>query len=202
MRGAEDKPQSVVGTEEARRFSDAIDEAGRFFMGDAPVQRALVAIVQLLDAQHIAYAVAGAMAMNLHGFRRVTEDVDLVVTRDGLAALKAVALAHGYIEQSRSCIHDTRHDVRIDIVIAEERPAAVRIRHASAAIAVLPLPPLVEMKLASGMSAPHRLKDLADVVELVRRVKLPRDLPLDASVRAKYDELWSAAQTADPIAED
>jgi hypothetical protein len=57
---------------------------------------------------------------------------------------------------------------------------------------------LIELKLASGMSAPHRLKDLADVLELIRVLSLPRDraLSLDASVRAKYDELWPAAQGA------
>ena len=55
------------------------------------------------------------------------------------------------------------------------------------------------MKLASGTSAPHRLKDLADVIELVRVLSLPRSLgdSLDSSVRAKYDELWDAAQTSE-----
>ena len=58
---------------------------------------------------------------------------------------------------------------------------------------------MIELKLASGLSAPHRLKDLADVLELVRVLSLPRELAgsLDASVRAKYDELWAAAQTRD-----
>jgi 16S rRNA C1402 (ribose-2'-O) methylase RsmI len=61
------------------------------------------------------------------------------------------------------------------------------------------LPKLIELKLASGMSAPHRLKDLADVLELVRALSLPRDLTasLDSTVRAKYEELWEAAQAAE-----
>ena len=64
-------------------------------------------------------------------------------------------------------------------------------------MALLPLPTLIELKLASGMSAPHRLKDLADVLELIRALSLPRETSdsLDASVRAKYEELWEAAQT-------
>jgi hypothetical protein len=64
-------------------------------------------------------------------------------------------------------------------------------------VALLPLPTLIELKLASGMSAPHRLKDLADVIELVRALSLAKDLgsSLDASVRGKYEELWDAAQT-------
>ena len=58
---------------------------------------------------------------------------------------------------------------------------------------------LVELKLASGMTAPHRLKDLADVLELVRAAKLTSDFAggLDPFVREKYLELWRVAQTED-----
>jgi hypothetical protein len=64
---------------------------------------------------------------------------------------------------------------------------------------VLSLPTLVELKLASGLSAPHRLKDLADVLDLIRVASLPADFAarLDASVRGKYQELWQAAQVRD-----
>jgi len=59
---------------------------------------------------------------------------------------------------------------------------------------------LIELKLASGLSAPHRLKDLADVLELVRATHLERALEdqLDPSVRAKFAEPWEAAQSVDP----
>ena len=64
-------------------------------------------------------------------------------------------------------------------------------------VALLSLPKLIELKLASGISAPHRLKDLADVLELVRQLSLPRSMAesLDASVRPSTEELWQAAQT-------
>ena len=63
-------------------------------------------------------------------------------------------------------------------------------------MALLPLPKLVELKLASGMTAPHRLKDLADVQELIRVASLPRELAddLDPYVREKYLELWRTVQ--------
>jgi hypothetical protein len=65
-------------------------------------------------------------------------------------------------------------------------------------ISLLPLETLVELKLASGLSAPQRLKDLADVLELIRAAKLPANLAdrLDTSMREKYRELWNAAQAA------
>jgi hypothetical protein len=65
-----------------------------------------------------------------------------------------------------------------------------------ARVALLPLALLLELKLASGMSAPHRLKDLADVQEVIRVLRLPQGLAgeLDASVRDQYLELWRAVQ--------
>lgn len=65
--------------------------------------------------------------------------------------------------------------------------------------ALLPLATFLELKLASGMSAPHRLKDLADVIEVVCILQLAEELSgeLEPSVREKYRELWQAAQAAD-----
>ena len=104
----------------------------------------------------------------------------------------------------------TRSRVDIDILLAGEypgdgRPKAVAFPDPSTAavrgrrVALLPLATLIEMKLASGLSAPHRLKDLADVLELIRTLSLPRDTAasLDPSVREKFDELWQAAQAAE-----
>ena len=81
------------------------------------------------------------------------------------------------------------------VVFPDPAQAAVRGQR----VALLPLPKLIELKLASGISAPHRLKDLADVLELIRQLSLPREMAgaLDTSVRAKYEELWQAAQTAE-----
>ena len=65
----------------------------------------------------------------------------------------------------------------------------------------LPIERFIELKLASGMPATHRLRDLADVLELVRGTELNRELSekLDPSVREKYLELWVAAQEPDRI---
>jgi len=62
---------------------------------------------------------------------------------------------------------------------------------------------LVELKLASGMTAPHRLRDLADVQDLIRALRLPADFAarLDASVRATYAQLWSQVQAPDRLQE-
>lgn len=178
-------------------------------MGEADVQRALERIARILDEQGIPYAVIGAMALNEWGYRRVTIDVDLLLTADGLRALKAEVIGRGYTEKfpgSRG-LRDVEAGINLDVVLAGDfpgdgkpkpvafpDPASTAVR--GARVALLPLPKLIELKLASGLSAPHRLKDLADVLELIRALSLRRDLALslDASVRAKYEELWEAAQ--------
>jgi len=195
----------------AARFDAALENARRFFVGDADVQKALRKLARALDEDGISYAIAGAMALNAYGYQRVTVDVDVLLTREGLAAFKARHLGRGYAEKfsgSRG-FRDTEHGVNVDVLVAGEFPGdgkpkpvafpdpAVAVR--SGEIALLPLEKLIELKLASGISAPHRLKDLADVLELIRAAALPRDLSvrLDRSVRPKYLELWTAAQSAD-----
>jgi hypothetical protein len=69
-----------------------------------------------------------------------------------------------------------------------------------ARIALLPLATLLELKLASGMAAPHRLKDLADVLEVIRTLRLREAFADDLHpyVRQTFRELWRAAQINDP----
>jgi hypothetical protein len=66
--------------------------------------------------------------------------------------------------------------------------------------ALLPLARFLELKLASGLTAPHRLHDLADVLDLIRSAKLGAELAdeLHPWVRDKFRELWAAAQFEDP----
>jgi len=69
---------------------------------------------------------------------------------------------------------------------------------------VVALPKLIELKLASGLSAPHRISDLADVQDLIGTLDLPHDLAedLDPSVSDEYLRMWDVAATArDPQSE-
>ena len=61
-------------------------------------------------------------------------------------------------------------------------------------IRCLSLEKIIDLKLASGMSSPGRLRDLADVQELIRHLGLHVDTAdrLDASVRDKFVELWKS----------
>jgi hypothetical protein len=63
-------------------------------------------------------------------------------------------------------------------------------------VMVLPIRYLVELKLASGLTNPDRLKDLADVQELIRHAALPLELvdELAPMVREKYAEIWNSTK--------
>ena len=62
-------------------------------------------------------------------------------------------------------------------------------------VRVITLEKLIELKLASGISAPGRMRDLADVQDLIISLKLPLELmtELDESVRPEYQRIWEAA---------
>ena len=55
---------------------------------------------------------------------------------------------------------------------------------------------LLELKLASGMTAANRLQDMADVIQLIRANQLAANYAerLNPYVGDKYRELWQAAQ--------
>jgi len=59
-------------------------------------------------------------------------------------------------------------------------------------IRIVTLEKLIELKLASGMTAPDRLRDLADVQELIKIKELDAEYAdrLDPYVREKYVELF------------
>ncbi len=177
-------------------------------MGMDEVNKAMRKLAATLESDDIPYAIAGAMALNAHGYRRVTTDVAVLMTREGLATFKAKHLGRGWAERFAGSkgMRDTEHGVKIDVLLTGDypgdgKPKAVSFPDPSVAIRavdvrIVPVKNLVELKLASGMTNPDRLKDLADIQELIRAAKLPLHLEneLDPTVRAKYVEIWNATK--------
>lgn len=183
-------------------------------MGKSPLHLAAAALARRFDELGIDYAIAGALALGVHGHERLTSDVDVLITREGLARFKSASLGRGYVDvfPGSKGVRDTANDVRIDFILAGDYPGDGKPKpvvfpdpagagvEAGKLFRVLTLETLLELKLASGMSAPHRLNDLGDVISLIRSAKLERSLGdrLDVSVREKYRELWDAAAQAGP----
>jgi hypothetical protein len=178
-------------------------------MGASKVQDTVDRIAKRLKALNVDFALAGGLAVGVRGHLRLTVDVDLLITSEGLAKFKAACLGRGFVEKfpgSRS-VRDTDTGVSIDFLIAGEFPGdglpkPVRfpdpgsMPQANASYRVVDLRTLIEIKLAAGLSAPDRLQDLADVLSLIRANDLPASYAslLDSSVRGKYREIWDAAQ--------
>lgn len=202
----------MLDPEIERRFEEGARFVGEFHMGESNVHQALTQLAERFASLDIPYAIIGALALNAYGYRRATVDVDVLLTPDGLRRFKEAALGRGYLEKlpgSRG-LRDTTHGVDVDVVLTGEYPGDGREKPVSfpdpgecavrgESFSLVSLPSLVELKIASGMTAPHRLRDLADVIELIRANDLARDFgdQLFPYVRDKFAELWTAAQAAD-----
>jgi hypothetical protein len=175
------------------------------------VQKALVKIARRLDELGVPYAVAGGMAMFFHGYRRFTEVVELIATQESLKRIHEQLEGLGYMPPFKGSkqLRDTENGVRIEFLVTggfpgDGRPKPVAFPDpANVAVEIdgirfVRLDKLIELKLASG-TAEHRLKDLADVQELIKTLRLSGDVAdqLDPSVREQYHKLWRAAQVVE-----
>jgi hypothetical protein len=191
----------------SRGGAAALKQASCFFMRQDKVYDSLRRVTRRLNELEIPYAVAGGMALVAHGYDRTTADVDILVNRDGLHRIHAELEGLGYVAPFAGSknLRDTETGVRIEFLITGDYPGDGKPKPVPfpdpAAVSVeidgircLNLPTLVELKLASGMTNPGRLKDLADVQELIRAVAIPRDFArqLNSYVRQKFLELFDA----------
>jgi len=181
-------------------------------MKEGDVYETLRALTTRLKEEGLDYAVIGGMALVAYGYRRFTEDVDILMTPETLSRFKEKFSGLGYIpafSTASKSFRDTRTGVKVEVMTTGEFPGdgkpkpvvfpdPTQARTEREGLWVLTLEKLIELKLASGLSAAHRLKDLADVQELITLLELPLELSdrLDESVRAEYRRLWQSAQGA------
>ena len=174
---------------------DSVDSSLRrvdeFFMGTSPVHATMRALARRLPLEGIDYAICGGMALVLHGYRRETVDVDLLLSKEGRESFLQNLVGRGYaplFPGAQKGFRDTETGVSIDILTQGEfpgdgKPKPISFPNPSSAsieidgIRIVTLEKLIELKLASGMTAPHRLRDLADVLELIRVRKLSSEGP-------------------------
>jgi Uncharacterised nucleotidyltransferase len=187
----------------------ALSEGSRHFEEKSAVFDALRKITNRLNEMGIPYAVVGGLALFQHGLRRFTEDVDILVTKDDLRRIHNELEGLGYLPPYAHSKHlrDTELGVRIEFLTTGEYPGdgkekpvsfpdPAKVRFSSGGVYYVNLPTLVELKLASGMTNAGRMKDLSDVLELIKILNLPANFAdqLNSFVRAKYLELWNQAK--------
>ena len=192
-------------------------ESSLYFMQQGPLYQTLQDLTQRLDEADIPYALIGGLALTQHGFVRMTEDIDILLTPEGLANFKNRFLGRGYVlafSGAQKTFRAADTGVRIEVITSGEYPgdglpkavsfpdpALVSVKQGN--YRVISLEKLIELKLASGLTAPHRRRDLADVQDLIQALHLSADFgeKLDASVRPLYGQLWQETQIADNLQE-
>jgi hypothetical protein len=184
----------------------ALHEGSMHFEERSAIHKTLRRSTRLLDELDIPYALVGGMALFFHGYRRFTDNVDLLVTRQALEEAYHRWEELGYVTGSKQ-LRDTETGVRIKFLVTGEYPGDGKPKPVAfpdptsaavetAGMHLLSLPKLIELKLASGISNPRRIRDLADVQELIDLLHLPAEVAdqLNPYVAAKYRELWDAVR--------
>ncbi|WP_182867608.1 hypothetical protein [Stieleria mannarensis] len=194
-------------------ISKVAERAGQFFMGQSPIHQAMLRLTKALGEMKIPFAIAGAMAANAHGHRRTTADIDILIRDEDLQKFKQQYIGRGWINKFEGSknFRDAVCAVDIDALIVGRYPGdglpkpvafpePERVWEVKEdGIPFVSLKTLLELKLASGMTAPHRPRDFDDVIQLVRANDLPQDYAetLEPYVAEKFGELWQAAQISD-----
>jgi len=208
---SESKTTTVAQRKQPRlSFGDVLTHAGDFFMERGAVYETMRRLARRLEEEGIPYALVGGMALAAHGLPRLTLAVDVLMTAEGLRRFRERFIGRGYVpafEGAQKSFIDAESRIRIEVATAGEfpgdglpkpvafpDPAGRTVEHDR--IRVIQLPTLIELKLACGLTAPDRLRDLADVQDLIVALELPLDLEekLDPSVRAEYRRLWEMAR--------
>jgi hypothetical protein len=157
-------------------FQDRLKEISMFFQGMDAVHQTMNKIAADLEKAQIPYAIVGGMAVNAHRYGRTTDDVDVLLTREGFAEFRRlfVPTTYGKLPKRSKRFIDPANGVTFDILvtglfpgtgkpgpIAYPDPAAVS--ETIEKIRVVDLPMLIQLKLAA-----RRHQDFADVVNLIR----------------------------------
>ena len=193
-----------------KNLSAIARKADLFFMSKSPIHETMRRLSATLGEMNVPFAIAGAMAANAHGLSRTTSDVDVLMRREDLNRFKQKWLGRGWIDKFEGSrgFKDVQSDVDVDVLLTGdfpgdglEKPVAFPPPESVAevgedGIPFVSLPALLELKLASGMTAVHRPRDLDDVIQLIRANDLTEDYgsKLNPYVHEMYAKMWHAAQ--------
>lgn len=185
-------------------FDVVLDEADQLYEGQGRLRKTYERLAKRLDELGISYSLVGGYALILHGVRRFTEDVDLLVTENGLADLHEELVGRGYVQVAPGSrnLRDAETGVRIEFVVTGEFPGDGKpkpvafpnpqsVTEIHEGIRIINLKSLIEIKISSGITAKGRLQDLADVQRLIQQYNLTSTFAgkLHPYVRKKFLEL-------------
>lgn len=169
-----------------------------FFNGTDPVHVTMRRVAERLEQAGISYAIVGGMAVNAHGHRRTTGDVDFLVTAEGFNSFLKL-LGSGDFERVAGRPRrflDRATAVTFHLLISGRFPGSglpgpiafpdpTAVKHQIGDLPFVDLTTLIQLKLAA-----RRHQDFADVVNLIAAHNLDESFAdkLHPSVRSDYIE--------------
>lgn len=170
--------------------------------GTSGLEQTVRDAIAILEHHLIPHLIAGGLAVQEYGYFRVTLDADIIVpdVQDALELLTAdLSSPFERLPNREDAVRDRRNGVRVDLLPAQRAfRAECKVpfplpTEVSAVPQFVSLEKLISLKLDSWVNSPsRRLKDKADVIELIKTLDLPRGLPIDEPVRHLYHETWDA----------
>ena len=165
-----------------------LDSAVDFFEGLMPRAQAkgywltFERLLKVLKARRVRGAFAGALALNAHGVRRETEDIDFLVLPEDKARLLDGLSERLELQQDYDTLvifrdPDTGTDVDVLVpfdaisreAVTDAEPGSIRGRR----IRVIGADSLAAMKIVAAVDSPgSELKQRSDVEQLIRREKI------------------------------
>src|SRR5918911_2226553 len=110
---------------QSRTIQETYAEGLRYFMGQGDLNNALARLCADLERHGIDYMVIDAVALMAYGYPRFTEDIDLVVTPEGLEAFHRELIGLGYapaFQGAKKRLRSTRDGVSVEMILAGEYP--------------------------------------------------------------------------------
>ncbi|KAG4067739.1 hypothetical protein HA402_005511 [Bradysia odoriphaga] len=178
--------RSIIIENIHKAYSSTDDNIEKRLLQDEPTFAIISTARKLakqLDMNGIDYAIVGGFALNVHGFKRQTLDVDVLLTKENLNKFNAKVLYNGFAPRfrgARRSFRDPVSNVGVDVIVAGEFPGDGKEKSISFpdpsttnvnidGVKVINLHTLIDLKLASYMSMPQqRMKDRTDVSGLVK----------------------------------
>jgi len=160
------------------------------------IEKTLLKALKVLKLFNIAHYVCGGFAVQERGYPRFTVDVDIIVPDVALAVEKLSMNGFKRNVGSKMTVTDRETKVEVDLLPGGERidPGPLTLPMptlVSDKPQILTLEKLISAKLSTYIGRGiDRSQDYADVVQLVKANRLPRDFGVDSKVRDEYHKIW------------
>lgn len=182
-----------------------LDEFERDHKHWSDISETVLDLSRRLKSEEIPFALVGGLSLRHYGFVRHTENIDILTTPNGLELIHKKVVGLGYALRAaglRKSLRNTRFKVNVDFIQSGEHAGSASSPYVypdprsdafvddPSGLRIPKLSTLLVIKLVSGLWG-RRLKDLADVQELIKANKLDESFSIELipEVQEKYREL-------------